>query len=454
MIKSRILITEDDELVGASLYEVLLQSGYEVELARDGQSALEVLEKTACDVALIDLRLPDLPGIQLLEQIKIKYPNLDCMMITSFATVESSVQAMKLGAVDYLTKPINDDELKILIQKVLENKQLRSENERLKQELSEKSEHFHNVVGEHISMKKIYSMIRAVSQTDTTVLLRGESGTGKGLLAQAIHNADPKRKNGPYIEVSCGAIAKELVESELFGHVKGAFTTAIRERIGRFEMAHGGTILLDEIDTLPLSLQVKILRVLQHKAFERVGDSKTNFVDVRIIAASNRNLDEEIVKGNFREDLYYRLNVVGIDLPSLRERKTDIPELCRHFIRAFNKRMNRTINGITKEAMEALMAYDWPGNVRELENMLERVVVLLEGQLITYEDLPENIKRKNYAIKGIFQNSLKGSLQTPEKDIIIKTLEEVSWNRKKAAQLLNINRTTLYNKMKKYDLLA
>lgn len=453
-MKDRILIVEDDQLIRESLHEVLVQYGYDVQSAPDGATSMKLLAVQPVHVALLDLRLPDMTGIQLLRQMKESYPSIDCIMVTSFATVESSVQAMKLGAADYLTKPINDDELKILLNKILDNQKLRSENERLKNELAGKVDHFHNVVGEHPSMQKIYHIIRAVSQTDATVLLRGESGTGKGMLAQAIHDVDPKRKQGPYVEVSCGAIPRELVESELFGHVKGAFTTAIRERIGRFELAHGGTILLDEIDTLALHLQVKLLRILQHKTFERVGDSKTRYTDVRIIAATNRNLEEEIVKGNFREDLYYRLNVVGIDIPPLRERKSDIPGLARHFIKIFNQKMGRSVKGVTKEAMDALVTYDWPGNVRELENMLERVLVLLPDDLITYQELPENLKKKNFLMKNISQNSLKASLQMPEKDIILKTLEQAGWNRKKAATLLNINRTTLYNKMKKYDLLS
>jgi transcriptional regulator with PAS, ATPase and Fis domain len=321
--------------------------------------------------------------------------------------------------------------------------------------LVEKKTHFHNLIGDDQRMQKIYSLIQAISDTDTTVLLQGESGTGKGIIAQAIHYSDPTRQNGPYVEVSCGAIPKDLLESELFGHVRGAFTSAIRDRIGRFELADGGTVLLDEIDSLPSYLQVKLLRVLQQKVFERVGDTKTIRVNVRIIAATNRNLHEAIKGGTFREDLYYRLNVITIDVPPLRDRKGDIPALVRHFLKVFSEKTRRNVTDVSKPAMKVLMDYEWPGNVRELENFLERAVVLCQNETLDLDLFPENFMKhaEHFETRSGNGNALKDILKDPEKKIIVRALEQTGWNRKKAAAILKINRTTLYNKMKQFHLL-
>lgn len=454
-MKNSVLIVEDDLLVRESLFEVLSHAEYAVTAAPDGEAALEKLKEGLFDVALVDLRLPGMSGMEFLRLAKEMAPQMSAVMVTSFATVETAVEAMKLGAVDYLTKPINDDELKLLLSRILDTQHLREENESLKKELAGQRGRFHNIIGEDSKMMKIYSTIQAIANTDTTVFLKGESGTGKGVIAQAIHSNDPKRKDGPYVEVSCGAIPRELLESELFGHVKGAFTSAIRDRIGRFELADGGTILLDEIDSLPSYLQVKLLRVLQQKVFEMVGDTKTKRVDVRIIASTNRDLEPEIKNGNFREDLYYRINVITIEVPPLRERKGDIPTLVRHFFSTFKEKAQRDIKGITKEAMETLMDYHWPGNVRELENTMERVVVLCQKELVTMEDLPPSIMQKRALDESnaFGTGALKDTLREPEKKIILKALEQTGWNRKKAARILNINRTTLYNKMRVHRLL-
>lgn len=303
-------------------------------------------------------------------------------------------------------------------------------------------------------MQRIYQLIQAIQDTDTTVLLKGESGTGKGMVAQAIHYSDPARKDGPYVEVSCGAIPRDLLESELFGHVKGAFTSAIRDRMGRFEMANGGTILLDEIDALPPYLQVKLLRVLQQKVFEKVGDTKTVSVNVRIIAATNRDLEEDIRKGNFREDLYYRLNVITIEVPPLRARREDIPQLIEHFLTYYNTKTKRQVRGVAKDALKVLVNYDWPGNVRELENLIERACVLAEGDMITIENFPRDLSSRVQAtVSSPMGTRLKDVLLEPEKRVIVEALEQTGWNRKKAAVILRINRTTLYNKMKKHNLL-
>lgn len=452
-MKEKILIVEDDQLVRESLFEFLSIQGYEVTAASDGPEGLAFVEQNVFDMAIVDLRLPSMSGIDVLKGIKDRSPDLDVIMITSFATVETSVEAMKMGAVDYLTKPINDDELQIIMRRILDSRELKRENEMLRRELTEKKSRFHNIIGEDGKMQKIYNIIRATADTDTTVLIKGESGTGKGMIAQAIHYSDPTRKDGPYVEISCGAIPRELLESELFGHVKGAFTSAIRDRVGRFEMANGGTVLLDEIDALPPYLQVKLLRVLQQKSFERVGDTRTMHTDVRIIAATNRDLQEQIEKGHFREDLYYRLNVITIDVPPLRDRRGDIPTLVKNFLKVFSEKTKRNIKGISHEAMDVLVDYHWPGNVRELENLLERTVVLSQSEIISKTCLPEYILKPDPPARLSAAGSLKDHLKEPEKQIIQQVLEQTGWNRKKAASILNINRTTLYNKMKEHSLL-
>ncbi len=454
-MKKSILVIEDDSLVRESLAELVGREGYEVSTAEDGKDALIKLAERTFDVTLLDLRLPDTGGIELLRELRKKYPEMDVVMMTSFGTIETAVEAMRVGARDYLTKPIHDDEIKIILSRLFETREIKHENFSLKEELTEKKSHFHNLIGANPKMQKIYGLIQAIRDTDTTVLIQGESGTGKGLIAQAIHYSDPARKDGPYIEVSCGAIPRELLESELFGHIKGAFTSAIRDRIGRFELADEGTILLDEIDSLPPYLQVKLLRVLQQKVFERVGDTKTVRINVRIIASTNRNLEEEIRKGNFREDLYYRLNVITIEAPPLRQRREDIPLLVEHFLKLYNQRMRRHIEHVDREAMKLLTDYDWPGNVRELENFLERATVLAQGDTLGIENLPEDFSSRVISFDSSSANggSLKDVLREPERKVIVEALKQAGWNRKKAATILSINRTTLYNKMKKHHLL-
>jgi len=455
-MRNHVLVIEDESLVRDSICELLTLEGYDVSGSKDGEDGLRKLKEEDFDIALVDLRLPTRSGIEVLKEAKEYRPNLDVVMMTGFATAETAVQAMKMGALDYLTKPLNDEELKILVRRVFENRKLREENQFLKQKVLERSDGFHNLIGKDPKMNKIYALIHAISDTDTTVLIKGDSGTGKGMIAQAVHYSDPSRREGPYVEVSCGAIPRELLESELFGHVKGAFTSAIRDRVGRFELANGGTIFLDEIDALPPYLQVKLLRVLQHKTFERVGDTKTIRIDMRIVAATNRDLEEEIKSGAFREDLYYRLNVITIDVPPLRERKEDIPALVLHFLKMFNDKARRKVTGITKEAMNCLLNYDWPGNVRELENSLERAVVLSQGEFLDVDLFPDSFARKQLptSMDSLGQGTaLKEVLQEPEKKIIVQALDHTGGNRKKAATLLKINRTTLYNKMKRYNLL-
>ncbi|MBI4387693.1 MAG: sigma-54-dependent Fis family transcriptional regulator, partial [Candidatus Omnitrophica bacterium] len=393
-MRNSILIVEDDALVRESLSEVLNGEGCEVDAAASVAESLQKLTERKFDLALVDLRLSSTSGIEVLKKCKADHMDTDVIMMTGFATVETAVEAMRMGATDYLTKPINDDEIRMLIRRIFDTRKLRSENEFLKHELQEKDAQFHDIVGSDPEMRRIYSVIRATINTDTTVLLKGESGTGKGLIARAIHESSPIRKEGPYVEVSCGAIPRDLLESELFGHVKGAFTNAIRDRMGRFELANGGTILLDEIDALTPYLQVKLLRVLQQKTFERVGDTKTFRTDVRIIAATNRDLQEEIKEGRFREDLFYRLNVITIEIPPLRDRKGDIPDLVAHFLKKISEKLSREIRGVSPEAMQFLIKYEWPGNVRELENSLERAAVLTQRDILDISDFSEHLVNK------------------------------------------------------------
>lgn len=455
-MKRTVLIVEDDDLVRDSLALVLGQMNFDVDQVSDGPEGLEKIQTRKYDFAMFDLRLPSMNGLTLMEDARKLDPDLGIIMMTSFGTVETAVEAMKLGAADYLTKPINDDELDIVVKRLLKEKELKHDNKVLKQEVEDHHVRYQHMVGSDSKIQHNFEIIKAICNTDTTVLLEGESGTGKGVTAKAIHFSDPARKDKPYVEVSCGAIPPELLESELFGHVRGSFTSAHKDRVGRFEMADGGTILLDEIDSLPLNLQVKLLRVLQQKEFERVGDTKTIRVDVRIIAATNRDLKLEIEQGKFREDLYYRLNVIALQVPPLRERKGDIPAFVEHFIKMFTTKTKRNITGIDSPAMDHLLRYNWPGNVRELENCIERAVVLSPNGQLKASVFPDFVNAQSlpkFTDKNIPLASLKESLKQPEKQIIESTLNQVAGNRKEAARLLDINRTTLYNKMKEYELL-
>ena len=456
----KILIVDDDELIRKSLCEVLKMAGYDVIAAESGIDALDILKVQRCDVVVSDLKMPGLDGIGLLKRIKEQIDDTAVIIATSYGTIETAVEAMKFGASDYILKPIIDEEIKIVIREILSKRQIKRENEYLRRELTNKRDYFDRMKGHDPKMQRIYSLIESVANTKATVLINGESGTGKGLVAQAICRADMVRNGKPFVEVSCGALPATLLESELFGHVKGAFTSAVRDRIGRFELADGGTIFLDEIDTLSPLLQVKLLRVIQDMEFERVGDTKTVKVDVRIIAATNQNLEELIQKGLFREDLYYRLNVIKINMPPLRERKGDIPLLCNHFLAAFNKKFGKNIEHIHEDFLKTVMFYNWPGNVRELENVMERAIVLCKETVLNVNDLSETVLDYQTRNEGDVSGqqgqvlSLKESLKDPERRVIEEVLNMTGWNRKEAAKILDINRTTLYNKMREYDLIS
>ena len=455
MAEEQILVVDDDSLIRNSLYESLKLEGYEVITASDGAEAEEKLKSNPCRLVIADIKMPTMDGVELLRRLKRSHPETAVILITGFGSIESAVEAMQIGAADYITKPIVDEEIKITIRNVLEHQRLKEENLYLKKKLTSRYR-FHNLVGQDRRMQEIYTMIETIAETEATILIRGESGTGKRLIAHAIHFNDISRRDYPFIELSCGALPESLLESELFGHVKGAFTGAIRDKEGRFKLADKGTIFLDDIGTIPPGLQVKLLRVLQNQEFEPVGGTETYKVNVRVIAATNRNLEEAIKEGSFRQDLYYRLDVVSIFVPPLRERVGDIPILANHFLEKYNREAgSKNVKGISEEALKVMLKYNWPGNVRELENSIERAVILTKGQTINPADLPRALRefstREKVWVKTV-SGSLKDALREPEKDIILNILKEVNWNRKKAADILNINRTTLYNKMKKFGL--
>ncbi len=452
-----ILVVDDEPLVRGSLTELLTLSGYTVSSANNGKEAIDFLKNYTVDLVISDIKMPEMDGTQLLRQIKKDHQDTPVIMITGYGSIENAVEAVKEGAYDYITKPIVDSEIKLVIERLLKERQLEEENIKLKEQLSAtQRSRFHNVVGKDEKMQKIYSLIEAIAKTRATVLIQGESGTGKRIVAHAIHKYNEVEREKPFVEVSCGALTETLLEGELFGHVKGAFTGAIRDRIGRFELADGGTIFLDEIDAFSPALQVKLLRVLQEGEFERVGDTKTLKVDVRVIAATNQNLQDLIAKGTFRMDLYYRLNIISIDLPALRERKNDIPLLAEDFIEKHSKHINKKIEGLSDEVLSILKSYQWPGNVRELENVIERAIILSQGPVITPVDLPEYLHKLGNTNQLTSEENylkLREALRSPEKDLILKALEAVNWSRNDAASTLGINRTTLYKKMRKYGLL-
>ncbi len=457
-----ILIVEDNVSEAEIYQDFLQQKGFHVEVAYDGAEGISRLNENFYDVVITDLSMPKVSGLKVLEHIVENTPETICIILTGFGSIKSAVEAIKLGAYDYLTKPIALEELLLTIEKALETRQLRRENEYLRRKLWQEWG-YGEIIGKSKAMRRVFALIEKVADTESTVLILGESGTGKELVARAIHAASDRRE-GPFIPVNCGAIPEELLESELFGHEKGAFTGAIKTRIGRFELAHGGTIFLDEIAEMSPKLQVKLLRVLQERTFERIGGTKPIKVDIRVIAATNKDLEKEVKEGRFREDLYYRLNVIPIKLPPLRERLEDIPLLVEHFLARFSNRKKEPIQGISKEALECLMKHDWPGNVRELENVIERMVILSNGPQLTLEDVPEYILEKTGTVKntayvqefdipdeGVHLPTLVAEF---EKNLILKALEKTGWVKNRAAKLLRINRTTLIEKMKKQKIMA
>jgi Nif-specific regulatory protein len=454
--REKILLIDDSADMLTHLSEYLKNEGYDVEASTEGEKALSMIERKSYDIILTDLMMPNPDGMEVLKYVTQHSRESICIILTGYGTIKNAVEAVKLGAFDYLTKPVKMDEILITLRRALEFRDLKRENQNLKNQLKKKYK-FENIIGDSDKMHQIFETIEKVADTDSTILILGESGTGKELIAKAIHY-NSYRREGPFIPVNCAAIPSELLESELFGHEKGAFTNAIRTRIGRFELANGGTVFLDEIGDMSPNLQSKLLRVLQERQFERIGGVKTVKIDIRIIAATHQDLKAAVEQGKFRQDLYYRLNVIPIQVPPLRERKSDIPLLLHHFLNHFNRSKKRRIQGISNEALSRFMEYYWPGNVRELENIIERVVILTNNDRITVQDLPEKIQ----SLSGVEQAplleipeegiSLDNAINEFEKKLILQALNKTGWIKNKAAQLLNLNRTTLIEKIKRQNL--
>jgi len=454
MNQKLILVVDDEEVVREMLEDTLTGEGYRVETAGDGREALEKIERLNPDVVLLDNRMPELTGVEVLEFIHRTGNQIPVILMTAYGSTEVTIQAMKLGAFDYIVKPFKLNDLLLVLQKAATMQKLTSEVDALRRELGQ-HEPGGALIGQSPQMQEIYKIIGRVADTDVTVLIQGESGTGKELVARAIH-MNSSRQGQPFIKINCAAIPENLLETELFGHEKGAFTGAGNRKLGKFEIANKGTIFLDEIGEMSQSTQAKILRVLQDREYERVGGNETIKVDVRIVAATNKDLQKAVEEGSFREDLFFRLNVVSIHMPPLRERQADIAELVGYFLNRYNRQMNKKIQGFSPEAMQLLQRYSWPGNVRELQNVCERVVVMATGPIITADDLPFNIQA---AGKGLDlaahrgRMTLKEMLMDVERQIIITALQENNWNRTITAQQLGISRRSLYDKIKQLGLL-
>ena len=443
--KVNILIVDDEEIVRESLANWLEEDGYEVEAAENAARALERLPTKDWNLAMVDLKMPGMDGIQLMDEIRKARPDTIVIIMTAYATVDTAVQAMKKGAYDYIVKPFNPEDLSMTIRKIIEHQKLVKENLYLRKELK-KQYRLHDMVSKNHKMIEIFELVKTVAKSSSTVLVEGESGTGKELLSRAIHMESPRR-DAPFVTVSCAALSESLLESELFGHEKGAFTGADQARSGKIELAKDGTLFLDEIGDISLKLQMDLLRVLEEKEFRRVGGTQLIPVNSRIIAATNRDLKKAIEEEKFREDLYYRLNVISVYLPPLRERKEDVPLLVEHFLERFNIEMGKNVEGIAESAMRLLLDYGWPGNARELRNVIERAMVVTKGRMILDADLslPQ--------APGVSLSDTRGkSLSEMEKEHICRILQENRWNIIRSAQVLGIDRVTLYNKIRKYEL--
>lgn len=457
MLLQRILIVDDEASLRTALFRALDRKGYQVITAATYKEAESISQSDKpLDLALVDLRLPDGDGIELMGKLRTVHPNIQVIILTGHATIETAVEATRKGAFHFVTKPCNLDEIMTLTDRALSHSQLTKENQHLRVALSNKYQ-FENIIGQSEPIMAVLNMIERIAQSESTVLVMGESGTGKELIAKALHY-NSKRSQEPFIPINCGAIPAELLESELFGHVKGAFTGAIANRTGRFEMAEEGTLFLDEIGDMSPALQVKLLRVLQERCFEPVGGTKTISANVRVIAATNVDLEEAVEDGRFREDLFYRLNVIPLRIPALRERKSDVPMLLHHFIESFNRTRGRSLQGIGPEALNLLMNYSWPGNIRELENLVERLAILKGTGIIDVMDLPEKYRKVHAEADpsklDIPDNGMdfNSAVDAYENALIMRALEKTGWNRNQAALLLKLNRTTLVEKIKKKGL--
>lgn len=444
-MKETVCLIEDEKIMRVTLEDALKGAGYEVVSFETGAAGLEALRNAPCDVVVTDVRLPDMDGFDIVREIT-RQGGSQVIVMTAFGTIKDAVEAMKLGALDYITKPFSLDEFLLLVERALELKRLKEDNIRLRKDLN-RCYRAPNIVGESAAMKKVFSLAERISASDSTVLILGESGTGKELVATALHYQS-HRKEKPLIKVNCAALPEGLIESELFGHEKGAFTGAVRRKPGRFELASGGTIFLDEIGDVPLSTQSKILRVIQERQFERIGGTATLTVDVRILAATNRNLEEEVRAGRFREDLYYRLNVIPLVLPPLRERREDIPGLIEFFMDKYRKKLSKNVR-LSGETVEALLAYDYPGNVRELENAIERCVTLSGSNVIGKEELPDAVATRQQAAGSLLLSDVAADA---EKNHILEVLKTTRGGKTSAAKILGISRKTLWEKMNAYGI--
>lgn len=446
-----ILIADDERNIRSGLQIALEDEGYNVLLAADGDEAWKSITTNSVDLLITDLRMPGMNGQELLKKVISNYPTMPVVILTGHGTIESAVEAMRNGAVDFLTKPLNLDRLFLLIRRAFSNLDLYDQNAALKKELAELKRQSGNnkIIGKSDKMARLLDTVRQVADATASVLITGESGVGKELIADALHYQS-SRSSGPFIKVSCATFAETLLEDELFGHEKGAFSGAVSSRRGRFELAHGGTLFLDEIGEISSSTQVKLLRVLQERQFERLGGEKTITVDVRLVAATNRDLKKEVEKGTFREDLFYRLNVIHLNVPPLRERKEDIPLLLSHFIEIYNERNKRNVEGFTPRAKAALLAYDWPGNIRELGNYVESMVVMTSSTIIDIEDLPEHIRDASGDKQIVIP--LGSTMAEAEKTLILATLANNKNNKSKAADTLGIARKTLHRKLQEYQI--
>lgn len=453
MSNAKLLLVDDDFQVLDSMADWLREQGFELDTARSCGEAVTACESSTYDLALVDVRLGDEDGFGFLSQAQRCWPAMQVLMMTGYGTGDMAVDAIRAGAFDFLTKPLIDEELLMALERALSQRQVISENSQLKAEL-DKHYGMGNIVGQDPRMMRVYEMIESVADTRATVLVTGESGTGKSMIARAIHRRS-SRATGPFVEVACGALPENLLESELFGHVAGAFTGATGDKTGKFLQADGGTIFLDEIGTASPAMQVKLLRVLQELAFEAVGGSKTYNVDVRVILATNEDLAKNVADGSFRQDLFYRINVINIELPSLSQRSSDVPLLAERFLTETLEDVNREVTGFSDDAVACLQNYAWPGNVRELQNVVERAVLLGKGSVIEVSDLPLELRTGVQTSGGASfaaGQTLKEALEGPERQIILQVLESNGWNRNATADTLGINRTTLYKKMKRLGL--
>jgi len=446
-VKAKILVIDDDTSLRRVLEYNLQEEGYDVRSASSGEEGLYLFGQAQPDLVITDMKMSGMDGLMLLKSIKERSPETLVVIITAFGTVDVAVEAMKAGAYDYITKPFNRDELKLTVKKALQFSGLTEENKRLKSELSDKAD-FRTIVGSSKEMEKVFDVIRKVADTEAAVLITGESGTGKELVARSIH-ANSSRRDAPFVAINCAAIPRDLLESELFGHVKGAFTGAIRDKIGKFQVAEGGTLFLDEVGELPVELQPKLLRALQEKEVVPVGGTKEQKLDVRVVSATNLNVDKAIADGTFREDLYYRLSVIPMHLPPLRERRKDIPLLIKYFCAKHGS------DKITfdKDAFETLVMYPWPGNVRELENTVERLLIMRNSDVISIDDLPEKLLVNGHSVSAIIKLPDEGySLEQLEREIVVEALERNVWNQAAAARFLRIPRHTLIYRLEKYGI--